>query len=172
MKARQIAFTRETLDTPRVLRGLRVRRSTAIALIASLLLLLGCVSVRITAHDGNAAARVAQVYFDHLVIGRDFSAAYEMLDPSTKARLSRSAFETATKRSRGFDRVASVVPTGYEVVPDRDEVLIFLEAKGDSEVLYYRLTMFGNAASGYRPAHFEIAAQPFPASPALNRIEH
>jgi hypothetical protein len=130
--------------------------------------LAGCVeSIN---HDevsaGKSAAEFARVAF----VKRDTENGYALLSDSTKRYVSLEKFKEVLSRMHPKAFPKSVTAIEYEPMPGEKAMYIFLQGENSGERFYYRLTMEGTAATGYRVLRLDRATGPYPPSDRKQRF--
>jgi hypothetical protein len=130
--------------------------------------LAGCVES--ISHDdvaaGKSAAEFAQVAF----VKRDTEKGYALLSDSTKRYVSLEKFKEVISRMHPKAFPKSVTAIEYEPMPGEKAMYVFLEGENVGERFYYRLTMEGTAATGYRVLRLDRASSPYPSSDRKQRF--
>jgi hypothetical protein len=130
--------------------------------------LMGCTeSVK---HDEALAGRKAEEFVRVAFVRQDIENGYALLAQGTKRYVSLEQFKAVVAKlhPKGFPR--TVTATEYEPMHGEKAIYIFLTGENAGEHFYYRLTMEGTAATGYKVLRFDRAGGPFPPSNDKKRL--
>jgi hypothetical protein len=134
------------------------------------LLLAGCVSTSIIAHDEKKAAKAAERFATAAFLKRDYSDAYDLLSIDTKNRVSLVQFQETIIKMHPAGFPSAIKPVEFEPIPGQKAMNIFLVGQEGSESFYYRLVMEGTSHSGYQVAGIFRGNGPYPSSKLRKKL--
>ncbi|MBU2603412.1 MAG: hypothetical protein KKA32_14840 [Actinobacteria bacterium] len=137
-------------------------RLLAVGVVLGLVLLLAMLGVRLTVvvHSPEAAAAVAEEYVRLVLVEGNIGAAYELMTPAIRERVSFDDFAARMSRAPGYMGVRSVNALEYEVLSGEPAVVIYLAVSGTGGVLNYLVILQGTMKSGYGVADFQFLPEP------------
>src|SRR3989442_7181416 len=148
-----------------------IRRLAGKCHLSPLVLVIGLAGcVKSISHDevsaGKSAVEFAQVAF----VKRDAEKGYALLSDSTRRYVSLEKFKEVLSRLHPKAFPTSVTAIEYEPMPGEKAMYVFLQGENSGEHFYYRLTMEGTAATGYRVLRLDRASSPYPSSDRKQRF--
>jgi hypothetical protein len=124
--------------------------------------LMGCAeSIK---HDEVAAGKKAEEFAKVAFVKQDIENGYALLADATKRYVSLEQFKTVVSKlhPKAFPR--AVTASEYQPMHGEKAIYIFLIGDNSGEHFYYRLTMEGTAATGYRVLRLDRSIAPYPPS--------
>ena len=115
-------------------------------------------------HDEVLAARRAVEFAQVAFVKHDIENGYALLSDSTKRYVSLEKFKEVLSRLHPKAFPISVTASEYEPMLGEKAIYIFLRGENSGEHFYYRLTMEGTAATGYRVLSLDRGSGPYPPS--------
>jgi hypothetical protein len=137
-------------------RYLAQRRSAL--LICTIVPLIGCAEK--IDHDPAAAAAKAEEFVRVAFIEHDVTRSYELLAVGTRRYVSLEKYQEVIGRLHPKGYPSAVKAGDFEPMPGENAIYIFLAGENAGESFYYRLTMEGSAATGYRVLQFDRSNRP------------
>ena len=124
--------------------------------------LLSCVES--VTHDEVSAARKAEEFAQIAFVKQDIESGYALVADGTKRYVSVQQFKEVTSKLHPKGLPKTVTASEYEPMAGEKAIYIFLTGENSGEHFYYRLTMAGTAATGYKVLRFDRGAAPYPPS--------
>ena len=115
-------------------------------------------------HDELLAAKKAEEFARVALVTHDVEKGYELVSHSTKRYVSLEQFKEAVSRLHPKGFPGAVAASEYEPMHGEKAIYIFLTGENSGERFYYRITMEGTAATGYRVLRLDRGSDPYPAS--------
>ena len=123
-------------------------------------------------HNAVQAAHKAEEFAELAFVRSDGERGYAMLAPATKRYVSLEQFKHVLSRLHPQGLPRNVRAIEYEPMKGEKAVYLYLTGEHSSEHFYYRITLEGTAATGYRVLKFERANEPYPPSPDRKPIRN
>jgi hypothetical protein len=114
-------------------------------------------------HDATSAGKKAEEFARITFVRSDFKNGYELLADGTKRYVSLGQFKDVVSKLHPNAFPKTVTASAYEPMPGEKAIYIFLTGENAGARFYYRLTMEGTAATGYKVLRFDRSSGP-PAS--------
>ena len=115
-------------------------------------------------HDEVLAGRRAVEFAQVAFVKHDVEDGYALLSDSTKRHVSFEKFKEVLSRLHPKAFPTSVTASEYEPMLGEKAIYIYLVGENSGERFYYRLTMEGAAATGYRVLSLDRGSAPYPPS--------
>ncbi len=138
-------------------------------LLAFVMGLMGCTESII--HDEILAAKSAVEFAQAAFVKRDVEGSYALLSDSGKRYVSPETFKQTLSRLHPKAFPVSVTASEYEPMPGEKAMHIYLKGENSGERFYYRLTMEGAAATGYRVVRLYRGSEPYPWSSLRQKLK-
>lgn len=104
----------------------------------------------VTVYDEDAAAKQALSFAKTAFVERNAPAAYDLLHEKTKKGLTVDKFGESLKQMHPRSWPRSLSTKGYEIVPGRNALNIYIDGRGDDESFYYRLAVHESEDRTYK----------------------
>jgi hypothetical protein len=114
-------------------------------------------------HDAASASRKAEEFARVTFVRGDFENGYTLLADGTKRYVSLGQFKEVVSKLHPNAFPKTITAAEYEPMPGEKAIYIFLAGENAGARFYYRLTMEGTAATGYKVLRFDRSGAP-PAS--------
>ena len=114
--------------------------------------LLSCVES--VTHNEVSAARKAEEFAQIAFVKQDIESGYALLADGTKRYVSPEQFKVVVSKLHPKGLPKTVVASEYEPMAGEKAIYIFLIGENAGEHFYYRLTMEGTGATGYKVLRF------------------
>jgi hypothetical protein len=114
-------------------------------------------------HDAVSASKKAEEFARVTFVKADFENGYALLADGTKRYVSLGQFKEVVSKLHPNAFPKTVTASEYEPMPGEKAIYIFLAGENAGARFYYRLTMEGTAATGYKVLRFDRSSAP-PAS--------
>jgi len=145
--------------------GLKIQRARlAVRLLAFSMAAALAACVDSIEHNAAQAARKAEEFVDVAFVRNDGERGYALLAPAIRGYVSQEQFKHVLARLHPQGSPKNVRAIEYEPMKGEKAIYIFLAGEHSGEHFYYRITMEGSAATGYRVLKFERAKDPYPPS--------
>jgi hypothetical protein len=105
-------------------------------------------------HDEWSAGKKAEEFAQVVFVKQDTENGYALLADGTKRYVSREQFKEVVAKLHPDAFPKTVVASEYEPMAGEKAIHIFLIGENSGEHFYYRLTMEGNATTGYKVLRF------------------
>lgn len=130
--------------------------------------LTGCIES--VDHDAASAGKRAEEFAQVVFVKQDIETGYALLAEGTRRYVSPDQFKAVVSKMhpRGFPKTVTALE--YEPMPGEKAIYVFLTGDHSGEHFYYRLTMEGTAATGYRVLRLDRASQPYSPSDERKRF--
>lgn len=148
---------------PRGERGLR-----PVHLLLTCILTCSCVSY--IHHDEDLAASAAVKFAKVAFVERDYENARKLLPPEVDQNFDTEKLKQFIEKMHPTHFPAVVTATDYEPLPGTKSLNIYLVGEGNGDRIYYRLTLGGTSATGYKVYTLYSNATPFPPSAQRNQL--
>lgn len=112
-------------------------------------------------HDPGAAGAKAEEFARVAFVSRDSEKGYALLAAATKRYVSVAQFTQVLVRLHPKNSPLKVAAVEYEPMKGEKALYVFLRGESSAESFYYRVTMEGTAATGYRVLKFDRASEPY-----------
>ena len=122
--------------------------------------LIGCAGP--VDHDELLAGKTAEEFARIALVKRDVEKGYALLSDSTRGYVSLEQFKEVLARLHPGAFPTTVAASEYEPMKGEKAIYIFMTGEGPGEQFYYRITMEGTAATGYRVLRLDRAGGPYP----------
>lgn len=127
-------------------------------------LFLGC-TANPTHHNSRTAISVAEKFARYAFVEKDFDGALALASKE-KATLKPGALESAVVQIQGStpfpDDLRAVA---YEIPFGTNQVVVYLQGKGENRQSFYQIVTVGDSTSGYSVMEVFRADSPFPKGP-------
>lgn len=114
-------------------------------------------------HDAASAGNKAEEFARITFVEGDLKNGYDLLADGTKRYVSLGRFKEVVLKLHPHAFPKTVTASEYEPMPGEKAIYIFLAGENAGARFYYRLTMEGTAATGYKVLRFDRSSGP-PAS--------
>lgn len=148
-------------------------RPRAVAACATLGLAIACKappSAERHGGPGELAAHGAELFAHSALVQKDFAAAYRMLPPDERARMTLDDLEHDLRKEHASWFPRRIRAVSYELLPEHTGILVLLVGEGPAENCYYKVGMLGTPEKGYVPSGLLRSDEPFP--PHTSRARH
>jgi len=147
-------------------------RLLAVGVVLGLVLLLTLFGPRLTVvvHSPETAADVAEEYVRLVLVEGNIDAAYELMTPAIRDRVSFDDFAARMSRAPGYMGVRSVNALEYEVLSGEPAVVIYLACSSPGGVVNYLVVLQGTRESGYGVADFQFLPEPLTPSDERKKL--
>lgn len=122
-------------------------------------------------HDEISAAKTAVEFAQAAFVKRDVENAHALLSDSARRYVPPEKFKETLSRLHPKAFPVSVTASEYEPMRGEKAIHIYLTGENSGERFYYRLTMEGAAATGYRVARFYRESSPFPGASLRQKLK-
>lgn len=137
-----------------------------LALIMALMACKGSVD-----HDEASAAKSALEFAQVAFVKRDIENGHALLSESARRYVPPEKFEETVSRLHPRAFPVSVTADEYEPMHGEKAVHVYLTGENSGERFYYRLTLEGAAATGYRVARFYRESSPYPGASLRQKLK-
>ena len=121
-------------------------------------------------HDESSARKKAEEFARVAFVKQDVENGYALLADGTKRYVSQEQFKAVLSKLHPKAFPTTVTALEYEPMPGEKAIYVFLTGENSGEHFYYRLTMEGTAATGYKVLRLDRAGQPYPSSNERKRF--
>jgi hypothetical protein len=111
-------------------------------------------------HDAASAGKKAEEFARVTFISGDIENGYALLAEGTKRYVSLQQFKEVVSKLHPNAFPKTVRAFEYEPMPGEKAIYIFLTGENAGTQFYYRLTMEGTAATGYKVLRFDRSSGP------------
>ena len=123
-------------------------------------------------HNPDLAVKIANEFSQTAFVERDFPRAYETLPPEKLDTFTESAFEQMViSMHPGGNFPTSVHPTGWEIVPGKSIINVYLSGQILDHPTYYRLELSGDSKRSYTISGMYRRDSPFETSDLYRTIK-
>lgn len=137
--------------------------------LAVILVFMGCKGS--IEHDETSAAKSAVEFSRVAFVRHDFESSYALLSDSGRRYVPLETFKQAVSKLHPKAFPLSVTASECEPMRGEKAIHIYLTGENNGERFYYRLTMEGDAATGYKVARFYRADEPYPWSSLRQKLK-
>jgi hypothetical protein len=122
-------------------------------------------------HDEISAAKTAVEFAQAAFVRHDIESSYPLLSDSARRYVPPEKFKETLSRLHPRAFPVSVTATEYEPMHGEKAIHIYLTGENSGERFYYRLTLEGAAATGYRVARFYRESSPYPGASLKQKLK-